>query len=143
MGAASELNPMFISLLERNPNVLKVVSGRVVFSVAFKDLAYSELCHGKSMKKILVENGIAPEWLGKERITSFTYKLRKNAARPERFKSRYKTKQPKGETEQMETELKLLRHKLAYAQQEVEFLKKIHTADLEAQKSWESRHGQK
>ena len=144
MGSASELSPMIISLLEHNPNVVKVISDRIVFTTEFKELAYRELCQGKRMKKILLEHDIDPEWLGKERITSFTYKLREKATRPERFmdcrKDNSKTKRPKDETEQMAAELEMLCHKLAYAQQEVEFLKKIHTADLEAQKLWESKH---
>ena len=36
-----------------------------------------------------------------------------------------------------------LEHELAYAQQEVEFLKKIHTADLEARKQWEYKQRRK
>ena len=36
-----------------------------------------------------------------------------------------------------------LEHELAYTRQEVEFLKKIHVADLEARKLWESKQRQK
>ena len=39
--------------------------------------------------------------------------------------------------------VKDLEHELAYTRQEVEFLKKIHLADLEARKSWESKHRRK
>ena len=39
--------------------------------------------------------------------------------------------------------IKQLEHELAYTRQEVEFLKKIHTADLEARKLWESKQRQK
>ena len=34
----------------------------------------------------------------------------------------------------------LLEHELAYTRQEVEFLKKLQLADMEARKQWKSRH---
>ena len=36
-----------------------------------------------------------------------------------------------------------LEHELAYVKQEVEFLKKLQMANMEAKKSWESKHRQK
>ena len=38
--------------------------------------------------------------------------------------------------------IKQLEHELAYTRQEVEFLKKLRMADMEAQKEWESKHRQ-
>ena len=37
----------------------------------------------------------------------------------------------------------LLENELAYTQQEVEFLKKLQAANMEAQRQWESKHRQK
>ena len=40
----------------------------------------------------------------------------------------------------METRIKQLEHELAYTRQEVEFLKKLQMADMEARRQWESKH---
>ena len=42
-----------------------------------------------------------------------------------------------------EQKIRQLEHELAYVKQEVEFLKKLQLANMEAQKSWESKHRQK
>ncbi|MGI6745407.1 MAG: HTH domain-containing protein [Acutalibacteraceae bacterium] len=43
----------------------------------------------------------------------------------------------------MERRVRQLEHELAYAKQEVEFLKKIQQADMEARKQWESKKRRK
>ena len=54
------------------------------------------------------------------------------------------TKPSEGSRGQTLTErIAQLEHELAYTRQEVEFLKKIHTADLEARKEWESKQRRK
>lgn len=40
----------------------------------------------------------------------------------------------------IECRVKYLEHELAYTRQEVEFLKKLQMADMEARKQWESKH---
>jgi hypothetical protein len=107
-------------------------------------MAYSQLIDGKSMREIFEENGIDPEILGNARIWGFAEKLRKNADREGGFedqRSHNSRKPPKGSKEQtLSARVEQLEHELAYTRQEVEFLKKIHMADLEARKQWESKH---
>lgn len=95
------------------------------------------------MRSIFEEHGIAPEILGDKRIWSFAHKLRINADRDEGFTDLRKnnSRKPAKETSEqaLAARVEQLEHELAYTRQEVEFLKKIHTADLEARKSWESR----
>ena len=43
----------------------------------------------------------------------------------------------------MEQRLRQLENELAYTRQEVEFLKKLQAANMEAQRQWESKHQQK
>ena len=45
--------------------------------------------------------------------------------------------------ETVEQRLKQLENVLAYTRQEVEFLKKLQAANMEAQRQWESKHRQK
>ena len=101
---------------------------------------------GIPMKKILEDHGIDTGAMGKVRISGFCQKLAKEANRPEGFANLRKEKhQIREQTEQtkLERRVRQLEHQLAYAQQEVEFLKKLQQANTEAQKQWESKHRQK
>ena len=139
-----ELNAEEIAELRECPFVSSIISGRITFTPEFKHMAYSQLINGKSMREIFEENGIDPEILGNSRIWGFSEKLRKKADREGGFedqRSQNSRKPAKGTKEQeLAARVDQLEHELAYTRQEVEFLKKIHLADLEARKQWESKH---
>lgn len=141
--ARKELNTEELTELHDSPYVASIISGRINFTPEFKREAYKQLVEGKSMRSIFEEHGIAPEILGDKRIWAFAHKLRTNADRDEGFADLRKgnSRKPAGETREqtLSERVEQLEHELAYTRQEVEFLKKIHTADLEARKSWESR----
>lgn len=141
--AKKPLNIEELAQLRSCPYVSSIISGRINFTPEFKRVAYEQLINGKSMRDILEEHGIDPAILGDKRIYSFTHKLRENAGRDEGFadlRSQNTLKPAKGTGEQsLATRVEQLEHELAYTRQEVEFLKKIHTADLEARKLWESK----
>ena len=142
--AKKPLNAEEIAELRESPFVSSVISGRITFTPEFKHMAYQQLCKGKSMREIFEENGIDPEILGNARIWGFAEKLRAKANREEGFadlRSQNSRKPQKGTKEQaLSVRVEQLEHELAYTRQEVEFLKKIHMADLEARKQWESKH---
>ena len=48
--------------------------------------------------------------------------------------------QKNAEDASLEAQIKQLKHELAYTRQEVEFLKKLQMADMEARRQWESKH---
>ena len=141
--AKKPLNTEELAQLRSCPYVSSIISGRINFTPEFKRVAYEQLTNGKTMREIFEEHGIDPEILGDKRIYSFTHKLRENADRDEGFSdlrsgnSHKPVKQTKEQT--LATRIEQLEHELAYTRQEVEFLKKIHTADLEARKLWESK----
>ena len=139
-----QLNAEEIAELRNCPFVASIISGRIQFTPEFKRMAYNRLIDGKSMREIFEENGIDPEILGGSRIWGFADKLRKNADREGGFEDQrgHNTRKPaKGTKEQaLSARVEQLEHELAYTRQEVEFLKKIHMADLEARKQWESKH---
>ena len=141
------LNAEEIAELRDSPFVSSIISGRITFTPEFKQMAYRQLTNGKSMREIFEENGIDPDILGSSRIWGFAEKLRANAAREEGFtdlRARNSRKPAKGTKEQaLAARVEQLEHELAYTRQEVEFLKKIRMADLEARKSWESKHHHK
>lgn len=136
-----------IAELRSSPYVASISSGRICFTPEFKKIIYDGLLSEKTVRIILKEHGIDPDVLGEQRIIGIAAHLRKNAARDEGFedlRKNNKRKPPKRTREQtLATRIEQLEHELAYTRQEVEFLKKVHTADLEARKLWESMHRQK
>ena len=142
--AKKQLNAEEIAELRECPFVSSIISGRIKFTPEFKRMAYNQLINGKSMREIFEENGIDPEILGDARIWGFAQKLRANADREGGFEDQRGSnsrKPAKGTKEQaLSARVEQLEHELAYTRQEVEFLKKIHMADLEARKQWESKH---
>lgn len=99
------------------------------------------------MRDVFKDVGIDPEILGDARIWGFAHNLRVCADREEGFVDlRYRNvRKPAKRTVQrdLSTRIEQLEHELAYTRQEVEFLKKIQTADLEARKQWESKRRRK
>lgn len=129
--------------LGKNPYVKSVSPSTVRFTEEFKREFYSLLKSGKSSPQIFLEHGIDPDVLGKSRIEGFRYTLNKYAKRDEGFidKRLDNRRRPASRSEgTMEARIKHLEHELAYTRQEVEFLKKLQMADMEAQRQWESKH---
>ena len=135
-----------IAAFRSSPYVESVSDRSLVFTPEFKEKCHTMYQQGISMRKILEDHGIDTGAMGKARITGFCQKLVKEASRPEGFANLRKQKrQAQEQTEQtkLERRVRQLEHQLAYAQQEVEFLKKLQQANIEAQKQWESRQRQK
>ena len=145
--ARKELNAEEIAELRKNQYVEKIQEGRITFSSQFKRMAYQQLMDGKLMRAIFAENGIDPKILGNRRIWCFTERLRANGDRDEGFEDLRKNNIHKPAKESKEltlaTRVEQLEHELAYTRQEVEFLKKVQTADMEARSSWESKQRRK
>ena len=99
------------------------------------------------MREILIESGIDVEIMGDRRIWSLAEQIKKAAEREGGFEDQREknSRKPKKMTEEqaMAKRIEQLEHELAYTRQEVEFLKKLQAANMEAQKKWESRHRQK
>ena len=135
-----------IEYLEKNPYVKSVSKSTVRFTEEFKQMFYDEHIKGKSARQIFKSIGIEPAILGESRIDGICYTINKNAKRDSGFtderinNSRKKTED--GETT-AEKRIRKLEHELAYTRQEVEFLKKLYMADMEARRQWESKHRQK
>ena len=135
-----------ITAFRSSPYVESVSDRSLVFTPEFKETCHTMYQQGIPMKKILEDHGIDTGAMGKARISGFCQKLAKEANRPEGFANLRKEKhQIREQTEQtkLERRVRQLEHQLAYAQQEVEFLKKLQQANIEAQKQWESRQRQK
>lgn len=135
-----------IAVFRSSPYVESVSERSLTFTPEFKQICYEAYKQGQSMQKILEEHGIDTGVMGRSRISGFSQKLEREANRQEGFTNLRKEKRQKqAQTVENKLELRVrqLEHQLAYAQQEVEFLKKLQQANMEAQKQWESKHRQK
>ncbi len=132
--------------LKTSPYVESVSKRSVAFTPEFKQIAYDELCNGKEMKRIFEEHGIDTAALGHSRVNGFREKVDIAANREEGFANLRKQRCKKADCSaevKLELRVRQLEHELAYAKQEVEFLKKIQQADTEARKQWESKQSRK
>lgn len=135
-----------IAAFRSSPYVESVSDRSLVFTPEFKEKCHTMYQQGIPMKKILEEHCIDTGAMGKARIAGYCQKLAKEASRPEGFANLRKQNhraQEQAEQTKPERRVRQLEHQLAYAQQEVEFLKKLQQANMEAQKQWESKHRQK
>ena len=132
-----------IELLRANHYVKSVSSSTVRFTEEFKKYFYQKYHSGMTARRIFTECGIDPDILGASRIEGFRYTLVKQAERDSGFtdnRSLNYRRPSKSSEVTVEARLKQLEHELAYTRQEVEFLKKLQMADMEARRQWESRH---
>ena len=133
MSKKTHTNPLSkqeIEKLRKNPYVASVTTNTVRFPVM------------ETMRQC----GIDPEILGASRVEGFSYTLNKKAKQESGFSDRRSEnyrRPPKTGEETVEQRIRQLENELAYTRQEVEFLKKLQAANMEAQKQWESKHRQK
>lgn len=134
-----------VAQLRANPHVESATKRSISFTPSFKQKVYDELMNGAGIRDVLLRHGIDPNVLGESRLKGISEKIQKQANRPEGFQNLKRTGQKPvtSREKSLEKQIRELQHQLAYTQQEVEFLKKIRTADLEAQKQWESKHRRK
>ena len=129
--------------LQDNQYVKSISTSTIRFTEEFKRYFYQQSKSGMSSKDIFLACGIDPDILGVKRIEGFRYTLNKQAKRDEGFtdkrQNNYRRPAKNGE-ETVEIRIKQLEHELAYTRQEVEFLKKLQMADMEARRQWESKH---
>ncbi len=129
--------------LLKNPYVKSVTPSTVRFTEEFKRYYYQKHTSGVLVRDIFLECGIDPDILGESRIDGFCYTINKQSKRDTGFtdnrQNNYRRPAKTGE-ETVDTRIKQLEHELAYTRQEVEFLKKLQMADMEARRQWESRH---
>ena len=135
----THLNPFTeeqVAELRQNPNVLYVSTDTVQFTSAFKAHYCDERRKNVPVKQIFMNAGIDPEVLGESRISGFCYYINRCLRKGRTFEDHRSThlRQSAGTVNSSEEEVVRLRNEVAYLRQEVEFLKKIRLANLEAQK---------
>jgi len=122
----------FVKELNENPYVLKATEWTVSFTAEFKQFAYDEYYKGKSTKEIFTEAGFDCEKLGDKRLQNFRSKIMEQSERECGFEDQRKynsRKEAQSNQAQLEKKIKQLEHRLAYLEQENDFLKKIQEAE--------------
>ena len=149
MSKKTHTNPLSkreVEQLRSNPYVASVTANTVRFTEDFKALAYGEKLKGITVAETMRRCGIDPDVLGTSRVEGFRYTLNKKAKQQNSFadgrSENYRRPSKTGE-ETVEQRVLNLENELAYTRQEVEFLKKLQAANMEAQRQWESKHRQK
>ena len=123
--------------------VKNVTTYTVTFTEEFKELFYQKYKAGTAPADIFLSYGIDPKILGEDRVEGFRYNLNKAMKLKNGFSDHRRNNyrhQKNAEDASLEAQIKQLKHELAYTRQEVEFLKKLQMADMEARRQWESKH---
>lgn len=117
--------------LRSNPNVQSVTQRVLTFTPAFKQKAYDALYQGKPITQIFEEAGFDVEMLGKKRLENFRARLEKEAEREEGFadlRTNNSRQESRSSEAMQKARIKQLEHRIAYLEQENDFLKKIQEA---------------
>ncbi len=136
-----------IAELSVNPYVKKVSKTTITYTQEFRELFVAEYEKGKTPSQILRENGFDPKAFGKERIHSMSRNFRNMAKRgsgmADTRKGHSGPKKQDGTGLTPEDEIKRLKHRIKYLEQENEFLKKIEFLDVRAAQRMRLKHMQK
>ena len=139
----NQLTEEQVQILNNNPYVKQASCLNVRFTEEFKQIFSRKRAEGVSVRRIVEDAGIDPDILGEKRLEGLRYTIKKkNDVHSDFVDKRKNNKRPpeKAPDDSLESRVKYLEHQLAYAQQEVEFLKKLQMADMEARRQWESKH---
>lgn len=111
--------------LRASPYVLEVSPNIVHFSARFKELFWNAIHEGKEPRNIVIELGIDPDILGKYRVDGLKGMIRNEVRAGKGFRDLKTYGSYLTEYTDPEAKVKHLEQRLAYKDQEIEFLKKI------------------
>ena len=140
-----ELTPEETKVLQESPYVRFVRSGMVFFTDEFKAILYRRLLEGQSVRSTLQVYGIDPGILGDRRIWNLAHTIRAEARKEshQEIQVMAQGKEPGSKERELAKQVERLQTELAYMREEVDFLKRLRAADLEARKAWKDKHRQK
>jgi len=111
--------------LRSNQYVLEVSPDAVNFSAEFKKKFWEAILEGKKLRDAIIDLGIDPDILGKDRITGLKWTIKHNLETGKGFRDLNTFKISMNSYITPEHKIKYLEQQLAYKDQEIEFLKKI------------------
>ena len=121
--------------LRASPYVLDVSPSIVHFSAEFKEMFWSKMHEGKELWDIVNELGIDPGILGKNRLNGLKSMIRNEVRAGKGFRDLKTYGSYLKDYTDPDAKIKFLEQKLAYKDQEIEFLKKIVSLGRESSES--------
>lgn len=112
-------------ILKCSKYILDVHPGTIFFSAEFKQLFWEDLCSGMKAREIFIKYDIDPDLLGKTRVDGFASMVKQAGKAGKGFKDLASYNEFVAAYVSPEEKIKQLERKLAYKDQEIEFLKKI------------------
>jgi len=147
MSKRRSLSKEQIEELQKSPHILFVSEKTISYSAKFKEHVYNEYQAGKSYETILIEAGIDPDLLGARRLNSLRTMVQSEGKREAGFTDKNSRLPPRTLSAKVAktntAKIARMEHELAYTRQELEYLKKIYLAEMEAQKACDSKPGRK
>ncbi len=129
-------------ILRNNPYIERVSEKAITYPIGFKERFLEEYRSGKLPSEILRGMGLDPRILGRSRVKNLTRRLKTNELRLEGHEDTRKsnTGRPVTKNQTVEEKIKRLEHKVAYLNQENEFLKKNIQMDKQATSKYKLHH---
>lgn len=130
------------SELRRIPYIEKVSAKSITYTKEFKNKFEEEYRSGKLPSQILADMGIDPRILGRRRRESIVARMKLYELRPEGCEDTRKNNTGRPSTKDLTDaeKIKRLNQKIAYLNQENEFLKKNIQMDRQASWEYKQRH---
>lgn len=129
-------------ILRNNPYIKRVSEKAITYTIEFKERFLEEYRLGKLPSEILRGMDLDPRILGRSRVNNLTYRLKVNELRLEGHEDTRKSNPGRPVTRNLtaEEKIKRLEHKVAYLNQENEFLKKNIQMDKETTSKYKLHH---
>lgn len=130
-----EYTPKQVKELKSNPYTFKVTPNKLYFTIKFKEDFWISYQAGNAPRKILTDFGYNLEYFGQKQIDSIVQRVKKEALSGNGFTEGENRQRRVPMNATLEEELsspqsiERMQNELLYLRQEVEFLKKIITAD--------------
>jgi hypothetical protein len=117
------------------PYVLDVSQNIVHFSAEFKELFWNALQEGKRPRDIVIGLGVDPDILGENRVNGLKGMIKGEVKAGKGFRDLKTYNKDFKEYNDPEATIKFLERRLAYKDQEIEFLKKVVILGMEDSES--------
>lgn len=129
----------YVEELKKHRYVQAATAWSVSFTPEFKQFAYDEYMRGKSIREIFTEAGFNTGILGTSRLQNFRNDIVNRASEDIGFENE-RTNRGSLTEEQLLKKLRALEHRVAYLEQENDFLKKIRSAEKAFAEKTEKRN---
>jgi len=126
----------------KNPFVKNASPSKITFTLEFKESFWKRARAGEPLKDIISAYGLKPEVLGERRIKGIYAHLNEQVAAGLPFTDGNRPQASENVTlrppsaKEMQVKVRTFEHEVLYLKQELEFIKKIISADKEGELKW-------